>query len=298
MNVPDEVRKCVLFLGKKENGKFIPCATAFLVAHQEHGMKLGFLITAQHVVSGLLTKGHDIWIRENLKSGMCLETKIPPDVWHFHPNEPRESDVAACYVNFSEGSDVHAIPLNGPGVAVAEKETMQSLEMGLGDEVVITGLFRSHYGVDHNVPIIRIGNIAAVQEEPVKTRYCGYMDAHLVEARSIGGLSGSPVFLMLPPVRLSKRETGIPGHHQRQTKFTSGQAMFLLGLVHGHFDAESVHDDVVSEDGGLSGGINTGIGVVVPVEKIVETINEPDWANERKQAILRPPSPRLVDENP
>jgi hypothetical protein len=289
MNVPDEIRKCVLFLGTKKDGKFIPSATTFLVAHEEHGMRLGFLVTAQHAVSGLLTNEQDIWVRENRKDGTSQETIVPPDMWHFHPNHPRESDVAACMVNFSGDSDVHAIPLNGSKGIVASKDVMARMEMGLGDEVAIVGLFTSHYGVDHNLPIIRIGNIAAVQDEPVFTNYCGYMDAHLIEARSIGGLSGSPVFVVLPPVRLMKQETGIPGHHTRQTKFTDGQAMFLLGLVHGHFDAKGLHGDIVVEDARISGSIHTGIGIVVPVEKILETINEPDWVDERKQAILKQP---------
>jgi hypothetical protein len=287
MNVPDAIRKCVLFLGIKKNGSFVPKATAFLAAHEEFGLRIGFLITAQHVISGLLTKGHDIWIRENLKNGTCIEQLLPRNIiWRFHPNEPRESDVAACVVNFSNDSDVHAIPLNGPRGTLATKDVMKSMEMGIGDEVVIVGLFTSHYGIDHNVPIVRIGNLAAVQGEPVKTKYCGYMDAHLIEARSIGGLSGSPVFLMLPPVRYAMQASGDPGVHRRQTIFTSGQGMFLLGLVHGHFDAEGLNDDSISEDGGSTGGINTGIGVVVPVEKILETINEPEWANERKLMIL------------
>jgi hypothetical protein len=284
MNVPDELRKCVLFLGTKTDGRFVPRATAFLVAYEEHGIRTGFLVTAQHVVSGILQKG-DVWVRENLKNGTAHETRMLPDYWHYHPNEPRESDVAVCIVNFGDDSDVHAIPLNGPKGILATRDIMQQLNAGLGDEVVIVGLFRTHFGVDHNTPIIRIGNISAIQDEPVKTRYCGYIDAHLIEARSLAALSGSPVFLVIPPVRLKKVETGIPGWHLRQTQFTSGQAIFLLGLVHGHFDAEGLDYDVVSEDATYGSGINTGIAVVVPVEKIIETINEPEWADMRKRAI-------------
>jgi hypothetical protein len=221
MNVPDEIRKCVLFLGTKTDGRFSPRATAFLVAYEEHGIRTGFLVTAQHVVSGILGKG-DIWIRENLKNGTSHETRMPPDVWHFHSNEPRESDIAMCPVSFGDDSDVHAIPLNGPKGILATRSTLEQMDAGLGDEVVIVGLFRSHFGVDHNVPIIRIGNISALQDEPIKTAYCGYIDAHLIEARSLAGLSGSPVFLALPPVRLKKMETGVPGWHLRQTQFTSG----------------------------------------------------------------------------
>lgn len=285
MNIPDEIRKCVVFLGYERQGQFVAAATGFVIAQEEHGMRLGFLVTAQHVVGGLLAKGHDIWIRTNLKSGLCEQQPVPAQIWHYHPNSPQGSDVAAAMVNDWGDSDVHAIHINGPQGAVASKEVMNSLQIGLGAEIAIVGLFRSHFGAEHNVPIVRAGNIAAFQDEPIKTQYSGDIDAHLIEARSIGGLSGSPVFLTLPPVRMLRVETGRPGHHRMQTTFTSGQGIFLLGLVHGHFDINNLNDDV-SEGGGV-GGVNTGIGVVVPVEKIVETINEPVWAEERRRAITR-----------
>jgi hypothetical protein len=57
-------------------------------------------------------------------------------------------------------------------------------------------------------------------------------------------------------------------------------------LIGGKALEECLDNDVVSEDARSVKGINTGIAVVVPVEKILETINEPDWANERKRAIL------------
>jgi hypothetical protein len=94
---------------------------------------------------------------------------------------------------------------------------------------------------------------------------------------------------------LRKVATGVPGWHLGQTQFTHGQAIFLLGLVHGHFDAEGLDGDAVSEDGKHGSGINTGIAVVVPVERIIETINEPEWAEERKRAIMDPAqAPRPV----
>jgi hypothetical protein len=286
MNVPDDVRKCVLFLGIKKEGKFVPKGTGFIVSRDELGVKVHFLVTVRHVVGGLLAKGHEIWMRENLKDGTCLESALAPNVWHYHPNIPSGSDVvAACIAGGSE-SDAHSIPISGFGGDIASREFMSSMNLGIGDEIAIVGLFRGHYGADRNVPIVRIGNIAALQE-PVKTRYFGYIDAHLIEARSIGGLSGSPVFLFLPPVKLTKQESGVPGLHQRNTTFADGQGMFLLGLVHGHFDVDDIHVDTVSEDGGTNGAINTGIAIVVPVEKVLETIDEPDWVAERKKEILQ-----------
>jgi hypothetical protein len=291
MQVPDDIRKSVVFLGIKprdkdgKEGKFAAKATGFAICQEEHGMRLGYLVTAQHVVSGLMTQGHDVWMRTNLKNGECDETKIPPDSWHYYPG--RESDVAAIMVNDWGESDIHVLPLNGPRRIAASVPVLKALGTELGEEIAIVGLFRSHYGVERNIPIVRAGHIAAFPEEPVKTQYFGYIDAYLVEAMSIGGLSGSPVFLVIPPIRLEKVQTGEPGFHQRKTTFMSGPGIFLLGLVHGHFDIQNLNDDLLAEDRSASeAGIHTGIGVVVPVDKILETINEPQWAEERKQSIM------------
>ena len=72
----------------------------------------------------------------------------------------------------------------------------------------------------------------------------GLMSAFLVEVRSLGGLSGSPVFAV--------------GNDNR---------IGLIGLVHGHFDQRSSDPDGVSEDANAAfqeEQINAGIAIVVP----------------------------------
>jgi hypothetical protein len=59
--------------------------------------------------------------------------------------------------------------------------------------------------------------------------------------------------------------------------------MYLLGLMHGHFDVENLTEDVVVDDGGDgSRGIHTGIGVVIPVEKLIETLSLPELVEKRQ----------------
>jgi hypothetical protein len=59
--------------------------------------------------------------------------------------------------------------------------------------------------------------------------------------------------------------------------------------MHGHFDIKNLNEDVVVEHlGDVTRGINTGIGVVIPVEKILETIDQPELAEQRK---------KLADDN-
>ena len=60
----------------------------------------------------------------------------------------------------------------------------------------------------------------------------------------------------------------------------------LLGLVHGHFDVKNFNEDAVA-DSGLNQSINTGVGVVVPLEKIIETVEHPELVAMRKAEVAR-----------
>jgi hypothetical protein len=278
MLVPQEARRCVLFLGTKDDkGKFRPRATAFHASMTQEGFTIRYLVTAEHVVSGLLSRGFDVWARFNLTDGTASEAKFDPRAWYFHPdNENNPTDVAVAPIVVHPNEDFMSVGLLGAAPMVATDEVIQAARIGTGDEVAIIGLFRSHHGNERNVPIVRIGNIAMLKGEPVYTNYCGYTEAHLVEARSISGLSGSPVFVHVPPVRV------IDGHldFSRTT-----QQFYLLGLVHGHFDVKNLTEDVVSDAENGNGGINTGVGIVIPVEKIIDTINHPDLVQMRRKAI-------------
>jgi hypothetical protein len=100
-------------------------------------------------------------------------------------------------------------------------------------------------------------------EEKISTKSFGDIDAYLVEARSIGGLSGSPVFLNLGITRIIKK----------QIKFTTGEPIYyLIGLVHGHYDVKSDEIDAAqpgdkNEDPSAD-HVNTGIAIVVPFHNI------------------------------
>jgi hypothetical protein len=115
-----------------------------------------------------------------------------------------------------------------------------------------------------------------MQGEPVWTKYCGYMDAHLIEAMSINGLSGSPVFVNIGAARVKDGKTVLP----------TGKQFLLFGLMHGHFDIKNLNEDVVADnEKETSNGLHTGIGVVVPVKKIIETIFQPELVEMRRKAI-------------
>ena len=155
-------------------------------------------------------------------------------------------------------------------------EIITNESIGCGDEVFLTGLFSNHSGQQRNIPIIRIGNIACMPEEPVQTKALGAIDAYLVEARSIGGLSGSPVFVHLSGVRKGSLKLG-------------QEPIYWLGLMHGHFDLERLDMDEVESDILMDLKVNMGIAIVVPVSKVLEVLNQEEFtkAREKHDEVLR-----------
>jgi hypothetical protein len=278
MWVDDYVRQCVLFLGNKDakTERFHPRATAFVVSIHEGGLGFRYVVTAEHAIAGFSTKGWDIYVRSNLRDGGVREDNWAAAHWFFHP-ESGSTDVAVAPIEFHPEEEYRQIVLRTDGSTqsqggiAATSDLIEEKRIGLGDEVFIIGLFRSHYGRQRNIPIIRVGNLAMLKGEPVLTDYCGYTEAHLVEARSISGLSGSPVFVH------------VPMFHPRSGTITQ---FFLLGLMHGHFDIKNLNEDTVVDDAEATKGINSGIGVVIPVEKILETIDQPELVELRKKAAI------------
>src|SRR5579863_3313537 len=198
MLVSDRVRKCVVFIGALTNrGQFVPQGTGFIVGVEVATIGFGCIVTAKHVIDAIGTP--TVAIRMNLKNGKATIFKTKKSDWLSHPGQQRggkQADVA-IYSLMDMGGEWD----NTDFAVVLEEEIatpkrMEQFAIGIGDEIAITGLFVSHWGDEKNIPILRIGNIACMPEEPILTND-GYMTGYLVETRSLGGLSGSPAFVHL-----------------------------------------------------------------------------------------------------
>jgi hypothetical protein len=148
---------------------------------------------------------------------------------------------------------------------VIEKE-----KVGLGDEVFVVGLFHKHMGKKRNIPVVRFGSICAMPEEPVYSeRLDRDIQAYLIESRSIGGLSGAPVFVNL----------GLMRHLEGQIKYANKEygIFYLLGLMHGHYETKVPDMDEYEFD-----KVNMGIAAVIPADKILEVMKQPYFEELRK----------------
>lgn len=264
MQIPDEVRKCVVFVCYKTTAGIKLAGTAFFASvplELEH--QVVYLITAKHIIEGIKERSIDqkVYVRINLKSEPARLVETPIENWLFHPQEANVDVAVLNWIPTQAIFDYRIIPLK----MAATEEIIRREEIGVGDDVFLTGLFANHYGLQRNIPIIRIGNIASMPEEKVHTEKLGDIDAYLVEARSIGGLSGSPVFVFLGAMRRIKNTLEMA---------RSGPLFLLLGLMHGHFDQSKLEIDNLVEDSLTNLTINMGIAIVVPVGKILEVVNQ------------------------
>lgn len=239
--------------------------TAFCMARTIEGTDRGFhyAITARHVIDHIRRLGIDtVLLRVNRKSGTAFWEQTRIADWALSPEGP-STDIAILRYVMDPEWDHLQIPFS---MAVTDA-LIEREKIGVGDEVFMTGLFSRHVGARNNIPIVRVGNIAAMTGEKVNTRL-GPMDAYLIESRSIGGLSGSPVFVNLGLVR----------HKMMST--TGNPVFYLLGLVHGHYEADiatidSEQFNPIVDDGLAPKNVNMGIAIVVPMSKLLEMLNSP-----------------------
>lgn len=283
---PAELLKCVVFLAyKDQEGKPHFAGSAFWVSRagpkDTPEYRPAYLVTAAHVVDKIRSDGADkrVWVRINTKSGGQDSFDTPLTCWI--ANQDKNVDVAVLKIGNGE-YDHEAWPLE-LCVINGQFNTRESGDRNieLGDEICFAGLFYPHPGQRRNLPIVRVGTVAALRQEPVMTRDGQEMDVYLVESQSIGGLSGSPVFIDVRTAQITRPPA--EGYTPRADESSSPERFRLLGLIHGHFGFDDTFDattDVksktaekeIADDGREKIHINMGIAMVVPTEKILDVL--------------------------
>lgn len=275
MRVPDTIRKCVIFIcHKNENEEYIPGGTGFFLAVKLKQSIFSYLITAKHVIQDCskLSPDNKIYLRANSIYGGTYIISSHEKDWYTHPiNEA--IDVAVANLQPTKDKFDHRVLSTNMGLKI---EHLEDEEVGLGDEVFITGLFLRYSGKEKNIPIIRVGNIAAFPDEEIETRY-GKIPLYLLESRSIGGLSGSPVFVHKPGLLFDKAE----GTLSINTDWHR-----LIGIIHGHWNQKIFR---IPQSSALSysvqsEAVNMGIAMITPYDYILEVINHPDLVKQREES--------------
>lgn len=280
MRVPDEIRDCVCFVCCiTPSGDLFLGGTAFFVIYpaDESEPDVGFLyiVTCHHVIEKVRVKSQDgkVYLRMNYVGHGARLVEVVEE-WIRHPIDTSVDCAVAAFDKPAGGPQLEHrwLPLN----MAATDERIASENIGIGDHLFYTGLFVNHSGKKRNIPIVRVGNIAAMPEERVTCSTYGSIEAILVESRSIGGLSGSPVFVQLSGLtRLGRLNLG-------------GPSFALLGMMRGHWEGNLTETDASDDAMQLDADdeeVNVGIAVVVPAQKIVETLEHPYFAEPRERAL-------------
>jgi hypothetical protein len=260
MIIPDQIRKCVFFIGSiNKDGEFAPLGTGLFLSRALPDTERVLILatTAWHVLVEAAKWSSDgmPYCRANLLEGGSQIFSMSLDSWD--QGEDSSVDAAVASIRPREFG-LEYVPF--PVEAAATSEYLRQNNIGPGEDVFMAGLFSNMVGRDRNVPIIRTGTIAALPDERIHTQHFGDVEAVLVEVRSIGGFSGSPVFLNLGAIRQSGSSIRVGT--------TSGTDQFkLLGLMHG-FESSSI--EVTNPWEREDDLVNSGISIVVPVDKLIE----------------------------
>lgn len=260
--VPESWLSCVVFLGYR--GSAEPAdATAFFVSVEEpDGVPHWYLVTAAHCVRDEV----GLFMLVNFPSEV-KEIDLPDGKdWEYHADDPENVDLAV--LPFADSARIASLLMGYLAVPRSmlfdEAELTDEVQSGHGvaDEVVSIGLFHVHTGTERNLPIVRTGNLAMIPKEPVRVevKQAGHIVEtrewlYLIEQRSIGGMSGSPVF------KTSRH------------KLTAPSQVKLVGVLLGHWNARKTKP-VLQE----------GIAMVAPARILGELLDKEDLVAQRKKS--------------
>lgn len=298
MRVPEAVRKSVVFCARAlESGsqpKVVFRGTGFMVSVPSDKLpdvRYLYIVTARHVADPMLLG--DWIIRMNTKCGKVLDLRgTKDDRWWFHSTEPERVDVAVIPWALPQTPgyevDLTAIPLS----LFLDDKAIEENGIGPGDQVFMTGLFNKMAQQSRNLPIVRTGNVSLIPgpgELVPGLEIAGKgidAEAYLIEARSIGGISGSPAFVRATGTMnmpSQNRKTG----EIKVMEWSAPGCTFLLGLVHGHWEmlAEDKNEpEPRYTKKGQDDSVNMGIAVVIPAKKIKEVLFHPELVEMRRLA--------------
>ncbi len=149
-----------------------------------------------------------------------------------------------------------------------ERKWKSVRKIGIGTDTIMVGRFMSHGGNLKNYPVVRRGHIAMLPFEPMRQTGRGHsQEGFLVETYSIGGFSGSPVFVQ------TKLNEHVSALNNTSSSTSHKEMVYLLGIDWGHFDFDG---QIISIDGQNTIKIPSGMMCVVPSWKLTELLFNED----------------------
>lgn len=225
-----------------------------------------YAVTNSHIVS---EAGSSV-LRVNTRDGGLDVIAVPSEAWVPHPDG---DDLAVAPITIAASAHRHkAVDARS---ALVKRE--ESAWYAVGSDTAMVGRFVNHEGKQRNLPTVRFGHVAMLPWEPVKPDGGRLpQESFLVEEHSIGGYSGSPVFVyhVFPEhtVQLSDFDPATI----EAPPFAYGMVVKLLGINWGHIRDKG---PVLEANGSKASDnthveLRTGMATVLPAWKLHELLFE------------------------
>ena len=285
MQIHSHVLKCAVYLCLKTERDYIPIGTGFIVNYTDDDLDFGYIITCSHVVKPRLKDGSrnesDIWLSINTKEGPPRYIKTTRGDWTPHIDGV-DACVIGCDDSWDNDNQLDTGPLSQGVIGTPEKETRAG--MALGDGVFLAGLFVGRPGERKNIPVVRVANIASMPIEPAWPS-SPKRPIFLIETKSLGGTSGSPIFLNADQFHRVARPRVAPIDPK-----TGGVILpyLLIGMMQGAHGGHFADEFVIEDDGPKipkDADFNAGIGIGIPIQQICEIFEYDSMKAERKASI-------------
>jgi hypothetical protein len=248
----------VVFLLDKDGGD--PTGTGFLiVAPHESNRNVvhTYIVTAKHVVD---SHPHT-YMRFRAVDGAVHD--VPLGQWEFHDSQ----DIAAQEIDFHL-NDIRPVFNAYTFDEAIDNNPVPGDEYLLGQRIYFTGLLetlRKSMGKTM-IPMVRSGTIGALNQPDIPLENGTSVTAHLIDGRSLNAFSGAPCYVQA--VVLARDKDGGYFLHQHTR---------LLGIVVAHFD------DLDKQSANRTLKLNTGVVVVIPVERVRELIEGDVMKEQRRE---------------
>lgn len=242
-----------------------PIGTGFIVGYPMPNRDNAFIplvVTAKHVIGNRQKVLGRFSTQEGASTAFVqydiAALKNSNDFWEY-PNDDGV-DIAVFRSLHYKGTKYNAFPID----LIATKATFEQEKIRQTDRIIFPGLLINFMGSSANYPVFRDGTIALIPSETVPMQYkvgnkriVTKQEVILVDATSVPGASGSPIFLW-PDPRLKGR-----------TYTMGGTKPYLLGVMHGFYPA--VPREVLKTEASESKTMyaeNSGIAIVFPSWKL------------------------------
>jgi hypothetical protein len=237
--------------------------TGFLVVHDGQT----YLVTAAHVAVDFQDGAMDVRLNRT-DDGLGGIEHIDTAKWYWHPDNRIDLAVMPFVAPGWAGASYF------PSKHIATAFKVGTKNFGAGDLCYVVGMFDRMKGKEKNIPVVHTGYIGSMGageklirddwREGAKSDNELEVEGYLIQVPTLEGSSGSPVYVRRTLNNPIMQEVGTKKLHYPLRAWTYG-SVWLLGVWVANWE--------VTERGRT---IGVGMGLCVPGDRIMETLDQPE----------------------